>query len=127
MLNISKDCYIITVYKYKESDYGGEKMAKETVEAVRQAEQKAVALEKEAALKKEEILQKAAEDGKALIFAKTKEAKERASLELKNAEESGKKLLEEAVNSASHQVEMLLEIVTDKKQTAIAEILKEVI
>ena len=63
-------------------------MAKETVEAVRQAELDAVKLEREAALKKDAILQKASEDAKLLILSSTKEALAKASKDLKEAASS---------------------------------------
>lgn len=102
-------------------------MARETLDAVRQAELNALKLEREAELKKDEIIQKAKEDAKILISSRTQEVKQQASQKLKVAEEQGQRFMEEAVNKATQEIQMLKEIVQGKKQTAISHVLKEVI
>lgn len=102
-------------------------MAKETVEAVRQAELNAAKLEREAALKRDAILQKASEDAKLLISTKTKEALEHASKELHKADLEGEKLMDLAVKKAEQEINLLKELVKQKENTAIDLVLKEVI
>ncbi len=102
-------------------------MAKETVEAVRQAELNATKLEKEAALKKEEMIQKALEDAKTLIATRTREALAHSAKELEETNIASDNLMKEAVLRAEQEISLLKELVKSKKKAAISLVLGEVI
>ncbi len=102
-------------------------MAKETVQAVREAELKAVQLEKDAAINRDTILLKANEEAKELIASKTKEARVKAEQELGKSQQEGEKLLVSAKQRAEKEILLLKEMVKSKEQVAIDLVLSEVI
>lgn len=102
-------------------------MAKETVQAVRQAELNAVNIEKEAAVKSEAIVSKALEEAKSMIAAKTKEALFNAEEMKKQAQSEGAALIESAVLRAEQEILLLKEVVKSKEQAAIDLILSELV
>ncbi len=106
---------------------GGEKMAKESVQAVRQAELNAAQIEKDAAKKKDTILLGAQEEAKSTISSMTKEALAKAEEDLKLAQQSGTEFMETAVKRAEKEISLLKEMVKSKEQAAIDLILLEVI
>jgi len=106
---------------------GGEKMAKETVEAVRQAELNAAQIEKEAIKKKDEILLKAQEDAKITISTMTKEALTNAEQDLEQAQSQGVEFMNNAVQRVEQEIRLLKEMVKSKEQAAIDLVLSEVI
>jgi vacuolar-type H+-ATPase subunit H len=106
---------------------GGEKMAIETVQAVRQAELNAAQMEKEDVNKQNFILSKAQEDAKLEISTITKKAIDKAEADLKQAEQRGTELMETAVQRAENEISLLKELVKSKEQQAIDLVLSEVI
>ncbi len=102
-------------------------MAIETVQAVRQAEINAAEIEKEAIKKRDAILSKAQEDAKEIVINMTKEALDKAELDLKKARQQGDRLMETAVQNAEKEVSLLKEMVKSKEQSAIDLVLSEVI
>ncbi len=102
-------------------------MAIEIVQAVRQAEQEAGKLEKEASFKADAIIQKANEEGKLLVTAMTKEILVNAEKELEQAQRQGSELMVTAVQKAEKEIILLKEIVKSKEQAAINLVLSEVI
>ena len=102
-------------------------MAKETVLAVRQAEEKAAQIEKEATLKGEEMIQKAKDEAKILVSSMTKENLKAAEKKLADTQITGEKLMKEALQKAEKEIILLKEIVKSKEQSAINLCLSEVI
>lgn len=111
----------------EEDDYGGEEMAKETVDAVRQAELRAAQAEKDAAAKSEEIIKKAQQDAKELIVDMTKEAAKKADGELLQAREKSEKVMADALLRAEKEVLFLREMVKSKEKAAREMVISEVI
>lgn len=102
-------------------------MAKETVQAVREAEAKATQIEKDAIAKRDAILSKAGDDAKNLISSKTKEALAKAEQDLVQAQKEGEELLVTAKQKAEQEILLLKEFVKSKEQAAIDLVLSEVI
>ena len=102
-------------------------MAKETVQAVRQAELNAANIEKDAAVKTESIVSKALEDSKLLVAARTKEALFNADEMKKQAQSEGAALIESAVLRAEQEILLLKEDVKIKEKAAINLILSELV
>jgi len=102
-------------------------MAKETVQAVRQAEEKAAQIEKEAVVKGEILLQNAKEEAKNLQSSMSKDVLLKAEEDLKNVQLQGNKLMEAAVQKAEKEIILLKEVVKSKEQAAIDLVLTEVI
>jgi V/A-type H+-transporting ATPase subunit G/H len=102
-------------------------MAKETVQAVRQAEEKAAQIEKEAVVKGEMIVQNAKEEANNLQSSMSKDILLKAEEDLKNVQLQGNKLMEAAVQKAEKEIILLKEVVKSKEQAAIDLVLTEVI
>lgn len=102
-------------------------MAKETVEAVRQAELNATNLENEAILKKERMIQNAMEDAKSLLSTRTKEALASSARKLEETNIASENLMKEAVFRAEKEISLLKELVKSKEKAAIDLVLGEVI
>jgi hypothetical protein len=102
-------------------------VAIEIVQAVRQAEQDAERVEKEASLKAEAIVQKANEDAKALLLSMTKETLGNSEKDLKQAKLKGAELLVFAAQKSEKEIHLLKEMVKSKEQSAIDLVLSEVI
>lgn len=102
-------------------------MAKETVDAVRQAELNATKIENESAVKKEEIIQKASDDAKLLISTRTKEELAKSARELDKTNVASENLMKEAVLKAEQEISLLRELVKSKEKAAIELVLGEVI
>lgn len=102
-------------------------MAKETVQAVRQAELNAAQIEKDATVMSDELLSKAQEDAMISISSIKKDALAKAKQDLEQAERQGLELMEKAVKSTEKEILLLKEIVKSKKQAAIDLVLSEVI
>jgi vacuolar-type H+-ATPase subunit H len=102
-------------------------MAKETVQAVRQAELNAAQTEREANEKREAILAEAQLNAKTMISSMTKEANEKAERNLTLANERGIELLENAKKKAESEVLLMKEMVQNKGEAAINLILATVI
>ena len=102
-------------------------MAKETVQAVRQAELNAAQIEKDATVKKDAILSKAQEEAKISISSITKDALAKAKQDLERAEVQGAEFMEIAVQRVEQEILMLKEMVKGKEQVAIDLVLSEVI
>jgi vacuolar-type H+-ATPase subunit H len=102
-------------------------MAKETVQAVRQAEILAAQKEKDALLRKDEILAQAGQNAKALVTSMTKQALDKAEHNLADANQRGKEMLESARLKAESEVLVMNEMVQRKEEAAIQLILSSVI
>lgn len=106
---------------------GGGEMAKDTVEAIRQAEQKALQLEKDTALQQEVILQKAKEEAEHIVAAAVKEVLEIAKLDMEKAVVQGKKIMEDATNRAEKEILQLKERVKAKEPETLSLIVSSII
>jgi vacuolar-type H+-ATPase subunit H len=102
-------------------------MAKETVQAVRQAELNAAQKEREANEKKEAILSEAQLNAKTMISTMTKEALEKAERNLTLANERGVEMLEAAKKKAESEVLLMKEMAQRKEEAAINLVLATVI
>ncbi|MDF2820957.1 MAG: hypothetical protein K0R15_1398 [Clostridiales bacterium] len=102
-------------------------MAKETVQAIREAELKASQIEKDAAGKRDEIILKAEEDAKVKISSVIKEALAKAEQDLEQAQFQGTERMKNAVIKAEQEILELKEMVKSKEQVAIDLVLAQVI
>ena len=102
-------------------------MAKETVQAIRQAELNALQIEKDTNAKCEAILLKANEEAKDLIASKVKQALLVADQNKKQAQKEGEELVKAAVLRGEQEIMSLREMAKNKEQAAIDLILSEVI
>ncbi|MGB4661288.1 MAG: hypothetical protein WBI07_19100 [Mobilitalea sp.] len=102
-------------------------MAKETVEAVRQAELNAAQKEKDAAQKKEAILLESQLNAKTLYSSMTKEALEKAENDIAKANIRGTVILEEAKEKAEKEALLMKEMAQQKEADAISLVLSNVI
>jgi V/A-type H+-transporting ATPase subunit G/H len=102
-------------------------MAKETVQAVRQAELNAAQKEKDALLRKEEIISEAGQNAKAFIASMTKQAFEKAEHNLAAANQRGAEIMEAAKLKAESEVLIMKEMAQRKEEAAIHLILSSVI
>jgi len=102
-------------------------MAKETVEAVRQAELKAQEKEKEALGKKEAILSEAEKKAKELIASMTKQAYAKADKDLEKAKSRADEIINEAKLRSEKEILIIRELAKMKEESAISLILSEVL
>lgn len=102
-------------------------MAKETVQAVRQAELNALQKEREALQKKEEIIAKAQQQAKEIINSKVKQAMEKAESDFAKAKQRGEEIANAARVKAEDEVLIMKEMVGRKEEAAIKLILSSVI
>lgn len=107
--------------------HGGEQMAKETVQAIKNAELSAAKLENEANRKKEEILLTAQQDAKKLISSMTNEMQEKAGRDMAETVQRSKAVMEAARLNAEKEIELLKEMVKSKEQAAIDLVISNVI
>lgn len=101
-------------------------MAKETVQAVRQAELKAAQIEKEAIEKREIILQKAKEEAKKIISSAEKEDRDLSLKDLEKVQSQGTELMKTAVQRAEREILLMNEMVKRKEPAAIDLVLSEI-
>lgn len=102
-------------------------MAKETVQAVRLAEQNAAQLEKESIIKKETIIAEAHQNSKDLISSMTKEASDKANHDLNVAQKKSVEMLEASKVEAEKEVLILKEMVKRKEKEAIDLVISNII
>ncbi len=102
-------------------------MAKEVIDAIREAELKATQIEKEAINEKSAILLKAEEEANKIISSATEAALNQSEKELKNAQVQGESYMEAAVLRAERQISLMKDVVREKEQEVIRLILSEVI
>lgn len=102
-------------------------MAKETVQAVRQAELNAIQKERDAHAQRETIVSEASLNAKALITSMTKQAVEKADQDLSEALRKGNERLEAAKLKAEKEVLLMKEMASAKEEAAINLVLRGVI
>jgi vacuolar-type H+-ATPase subunit H len=102
-------------------------MAKETIQAVRQAELNAVNKEKDAIQKKEAILAEAHKEAGIILTTRVKQATEEAERNLVSANEQGVKLMEKVKQRVENEVVAMKEIANAKEEAAINLVLSSVI
>jgi len=102
-------------------------MAKETVEAVRQAELNAAQKESDAAQKKEALLLKTQLKAKDLYTSMTRDAIVKAEKDLSEANKRGAAFMEEAKEKAENEVLLMKEMALQKDADAISLVLSNVI
>ena len=102
-------------------------MAKETVQAVRQAELNAAQKEREASQNKETILSEAQLNAKIMITSMTKEALEKAERNLALANQQGLGRMETAKLKAVNEVLLMKEMAQRKEKVAIKLVLSTAI
>lgn len=102
-------------------------MAKDTIQAVLRAEEKAAQIEKNAVAEGEAIVSKAKEDAKSLIASMTKLRLTQEEKDLEAARIQGDKYMEAAIKQAEQDIVMLKEIVKNKEQSTISVVLSEVL
>jgi vacuolar-type H+-ATPase subunit H len=98
-------------------------MARETIEAVIKAEEKAALIEKDAVTEGETIVLKAKEDAKELVAAMTRERLSQSEKDLISAQEKCEALMKAAIEKAEQDIIMLKEVIKDKEQVAITNVL----
>jgi V/A-type H+-transporting ATPase subunit G/H len=106
---------------------GGDEMAKETIQSIRQAELKAEQIEKDAYDKHEELINKALDEAKTIVSNMTNEAKLQGSKELELAKSQGKSIMDEVVERAEKEIMLLKELSKGKEKEAIQLVLSEII
>ena len=102
-------------------------MAKETVDAVRQAELNATQIEKDATVKRDTIILNAEEEAKTIISTLIKEAHNIAELNRRQAQSQVEEIMKEAEFKAEQEIFLLKELTKSKEQETIHLILSEVI
>jgi vacuolar-type H+-ATPase subunit H len=102
-------------------------MAKETVQAVRQAELNAAQREREAIQKKETLISEAQLNAKTIVSSMSKEALEKAERNLALANERGIEIMEAAKLKAEKEVLLMKEMAQSKEEAAINMVLSNVI
>ena len=102
-------------------------MAKEIVQAVRQAEINAAETEKSALMQKEAILSEAMREANTIIATKTKQALSEADRNLILVKQQSEKLLEEATKRAEREVVLMREMAKNKEDAAVNLVLSIVI
>ncbi len=102
-------------------------MAKESVDAIREAELKAAQIEKEAINEKNAILLKAEEEAEKIISSMTEKALSQYEDELKKAQMQGESYMEAAVLRAERQISLMQDAVREKEKEVIKLILSEVV
>jgi vacuolar-type H+-ATPase subunit H len=102
-------------------------MAKETVQAVRQAELNAAQIEKEAQQKKDNLLTEAQQNAKAIIISMTKEAQRKAEDKLREANNQAAQLISAAKQRADMEAQLMKELVRGKEQSTIDQVLSSLI
>lgn len=106
---------------------GGDEMAKETIQSIKQAELKAEQIEKDAFDKHEELINKALDEVKTIVFNMTNDAKLQSSKELELAKGQGKSIMDEVVERAEKEIMLLKELSKGKEKEAIKIVLSEII
>ncbi len=102
-------------------------MAKETVEAVRQAELNAARKEQEASGRREAIISEAEHNARELVNSRTKQELEKAEQRKAAADQKGAELLEEARLKAEQEAAFMKEMALQKEGEAIRLVLASVI
>lgn len=102
-------------------------MAKETIQAVRQAELNAVQKQRDAQQKKEANIHEAEQQAKTLIASMTKQAMEKAEHDLVAANQRGNELIDAARLKTENEVILMKEMAGRKEEAAIQLILSSVI
>lgn len=102
-------------------------MAKETVQAVRQAELNAAQIERDAIQKKETIISEAVISAKEIISTMTKAAREEAERKLSLANKKGIEMMSEAKIRAEKEALLMQQMAQSKEEAAINLILSKVI
>lgn len=102
-------------------------MAKETVQAVRQAEINSIEKEKEALRNKSIIISEAEQNAKELINSLTKQALDKAERDLSETKLRNTELINAAKNKAESEILIIKELAQRKEEAAINLILSKVI
>ena len=102
-------------------------MAKETVQAVRQAELNAAEKERNAILEKDQILNEAQQEAKALLARMTEQALNSAERNLVLANQQGVEMMESAKKRVEKEVILMKEMARSKEEAAINLVLSNVI
>jgi vacuolar-type H+-ATPase subunit H len=102
-------------------------MAKETIQAVRQAELNAAQVEKDAQLKKERIISEAMQNAKTMISSMTNEAMKLSEEKVADANKKRILIMEEAKQKSDAQVTQMERIVKEKEHAAMEQVLSGII
>lgn len=102
-------------------------MAKETVQAVRQAEINSIEKEKEALQKRTNLISEAEQSAKELINSLTKQGLDKAERDLKEAGRKGTELINTSKMKAESEILIMKELAIRKEDAAINLILSKVI
>lgn len=102
-------------------------MAKETIQAVRNAELSATKLEKEAIQKKEAILLEAQQNAKKLAATLIDVAQDKAIRDVEEAVRQGVELTESAKQNVEKEICFMREMVKSKEQAAIDLVISNVV
>ena len=107
--------------------FGGDILARETVDKIKDAELSADKLQEAARKKAEVIIERAKEEASKTLKTTVKEAKSKASLMTGIARSQAKRRAQEYLDSAKEELDMLDNIAKAKKRDAIKLILEQVI
>ena len=102
-------------------------MAKETVQAVRQAELDALQKEREALQKKDSIIAEAEQQAKLIINSSIKQAMEKAENDFAKAKQHGEEIANAARLKAEDEVLLMKEMASRKEEAAIKLVLSSVL
>ena len=119
--------YKIKCIQYLQSDGGGEKMAMETIQSVREAEQLAAQKEKDAHAEVEQIVSRAETESKELLVSIQNSIQEYTVSALNNAKVQSVELMNAAKSEAEKEIEELRRNVSEKENLAIQMVLRELI
>ena len=100
-------------------------MAKDTIEAIREAELASVSKEKEAKAKAAQIVEDARAAARTAVSGKLSKLKEEDEVQKASAEKEGTALIEKAEQEAASEIQALRERAAGKEAAAIDAVLKK--
>lgn len=101
------------------------KLAQETIDIIRQAEQQGDQMEKDAAIESDRLLQIAQEQAQKLFEDSTSESKIKAQAVLEVAKQQGDQIISEQLQLAEEEIAALSRTAATKEQEAIKLIISE--
>lgn len=102
-------------------------MARETLEAVKNAEANAAKVESQAIKEHDSILLRAEEQARSIISAKEKEALKNSYEEMEKAKKLGDEIVQNSIAAGNEEKEKLIKKAKDNEDLAIEHILSKII
>lgn len=107
--------------------FGGDKLANQAVEAIRQAEQKAQELEQQASIKAAEIIHSAKERASALAEENADQAQKEALAQVETAHRQEEAVMRQSLQQAEQEISALRLLVKEREPQAVQTVLTELI